>query len=139
MAVEDSDGLERAVTIDADVWGKMGRINARRMQKALDLGEPGIPSLVRAIELDPLWLFFGYEVEQLSSTQAVARFTDCLAQKGRLKMGKEVFPCRSVEEGYFNSFAHVFDPRIEVRCGFCPPEKYSEDLWCEWHFTIREG
>jgi len=138
LKVEESHGLERAVAMDASIWGKMGRINAKRLQRAFDLGEPGIPALIQAIELDPLWLFFGYNVEQISSTQAVVRFTDCLPQKGRRKIGKEVFPCRSVGEGYFTNFAKVIDSRIEVQCGFCPPEKYSEDLWCEWHFNINE-
>lgn len=47
--------------------------------------------MIEAIELDPLWLFFGYEMEVLSNTHAIMRFTDCSAQKGWPKMGKEVF------------------------------------------------
>ena len=139
LAVEDTYGLERAVELDVTIWSKMGKINARRLQKAFDLGTPGISALIKAIGLDPLWLFFGYEVEQISNTKAVVRFTDCPAQKGRIKIGRAIFPCQSVDEGYFNNFAKVIDPRIEVSCNFCPPEKYSDNLWCEWHFSLIEG
>lgn len=139
LAVEDTYGLKRAVELDAAIWSKMGRINAQRLQKAFDLKADGIQTLVKAIELDPLWLFFGYEVEYLSNTEAVVRFTDCPAQKGRLKIGRAIFPCRSVDENYFESFAKAIEPRVKVRCNFCPPEKYSDNLWCEWHFSLIEG
>jgi len=90
--VEEAYGLNKAVEIDASVWSKIGKINALRLQKAFDLGQ-GIRALIKAIGLDPLWLFFGYEVEQISMSEAVMRFTDCLAQKGRLKMGIGILEC----------------------------------------------
>ena len=93
LAVEEFYGLERAVEFDAFVWGKLGGINARRLQGAFGLAAPGIPTLIKAIGLDPLWLFFGYEVDQLSVTLAVMRVTDCLAQKGRLRGGKDNLWC----------------------------------------------
>jgi hypothetical protein len=137
LQVENSYGIEKAIEFDAYVWNRIGRINAKRLKEALGLGT-GIPALVKAIELDPLWFLFGYEVKQLSIAEAAVVFTDCLGQKARLKMGKELFPCRSVDEGYFTGFAKTLDPRIEVQCISCPPERYSDELWCEWRFTLME-
>ena len=138
LAVEEAYGLEHAVEFDTAVWSKVGRINAQRLQKIFNLNKPGISAFLEAFRLDPLSIFFDYELEVISPNRVVMRFTNCPAQKGRLKMGKEVFPCRSLDEGYFTGFAKAIDPHIQVHCGFCPPEKYSDDLWCEWHFSIDE-
>ena len=139
LAVEKNYGLDRAVEFDAAVWAEIGRINAQRLKKTFNLETRGIRGLIEAIGIDPLWLFFNYEVKRLSKTEAVMQFTNCPAQEGRKKMGKEVFPCQRVDEGYFTAFAKVIDPRIRVKCGFCPPKKGFPGLWCEWYFTVEEG
>jgi hypothetical protein len=136
LAVEEMYGLTRAVEIDAHVWGKIGYINAKRLKTAFNLRPLDISSLIKAINLDPLWLFFDYKIEQVSREKAVMRFRDCPAQKGRLRMGKGTFPCRSVDEGYFIGFCKEIDERIRVHCAYCPPEQASDDFLCEWHFLL---
>jgi len=136
LAVEDSCGLERATEIDCDVWSQLGKVTAGRLQKAFSLGE-GIPALAKALELDPGFLYYEYIVKQTSQTTAIWRVTSCLAQEGRIKSGRELLDCRRLDEPYLTNCAQVFCPGIRVRCEFCPPERHSADVWCEWHFSLE--
>ncbi len=141
QAGEKQLGIEPTLKMDEEVWARCGRTTARQTKKTFNLGDNGgIPGLIEAINLDPLWTFFGgLKLEQLSDTHARLQVTSCLSQKERLRLGQEVFSCRVVEENYFTSFAQIIDPRIKVRYGFGPPDKYSENLWCEWHFYTEDS
>jgi len=83
------------------------------------------------------WLFFDYTIEQVSDTEAIFQVKNCLAQTGRLRVGRNIFACRRVDEGYFTNFIQVIDPRIKIECEFSPPDKYFTDLWCRWRFYIE--
>jgi hypothetical protein len=65
MNVEDAWGIDRAVTIDADVWSRFGRYEAGLLLKAFEWKEQGIPKLIKALKYAPSWLFFDYSVEQV--------------------------------------------------------------------------
>ncbi|MEO0247990.1 MAG: DUF6125 family protein [candidate division WOR-3 bacterium] len=135
MNVEDTWGLERAVEIDADVWSRFGSYEAGLLVRAFGWKEQGIPKLVKALRYAPSWLFFEYSVEQISETEALFRVQKCLAQVGRLRAGRGVFSCRSVEEGYLSSFAEAIGA-IKVEHEFGPPDTYAETLWCGWRFRL---
>jgi hypothetical protein len=76
------------------------------------------------------------EVDKVSPNRVVYRVTSCSPQQGRLKMGKDVFDCRGVCQAHFESFAQALSPGVRVTRISSPPEKYSPDLWCEWHFDL---
>lgn len=136
MNVEDALGIDRAVEMDADVWSRFGGYEARLLLKVFDWKEQGIPKLVRALNYAPSWLFFDYSVEQVSETEARFQVQKCLAQTGRLRGGRGIFPCRTVEEGYLTSFANAIGA-IRVEREFGPPDNYSEQLWCSWRFRLE--
>jgi len=138
MNVEDAWGLERAVEIDADVWSRFGRYEAELLLKAFEWKEQGISKLIKALKYAPSWLFFDYTVEKISETEALLRVQKCLAQTGRVRVGRGVFPCRSVEEGYLTNFANTIGSlSVERECG--PPDSYSENLWCSWRFRFESS
>jgi hypothetical protein len=138
MNVEDAWGLERAVEIDADVWSRFGRYEANLLLKAFEWREQGISKLVKAMKYAPSLLFFDYTVEQISETEALFQVQKCLAQAGRLRIGRGVFPCRRVEEGYLTSFANAIGA-MKVEREFGPPDTYSEKLWCSWRFRLESS
>ena len=138
MNVEDLWGIEKAEDIDANIWSKYGRYEAGLILKAFLFEEKGIQKLIKAIKYAPSWLFFSYSIEQVSETEAIFQVKDCLAQSGRLRIGRNIFNCRKVEEGYLTNFAQTIDPKIKVEYGFSPPEKYFKNLWCSWHFLYKE-
>lgn len=138
LGVEEKYGTDTAVTIDRIVWERMAPIEAKRLKQALKLTGTGIAGVVEAMRNSMTWISFAgeYEVEEISENQAVFRVKECLPQRARLEKQIGLFPCGSVEQAYLASFAQAIDPRVKVRCGFCPPERSSDQLWCEWFFEI---
>lgn len=137
LGVEDAFGTDAATTIDRDMWEQLARVEARRLKAAFDLG-PGIPGLISALGLNPTWMAFAdWSLEQPSPSEAVLRITDCYPQKARVESGRGVFPCQEVDQVYFTTFAQGIDPRLKVTCASCPPDSYSQDLWCQWHFRLE--
>jgi hypothetical protein len=139
MNIEDRFGFEQAMNIHCDMWGKFGEYQAKLIKKAFNLGHNPIPALVRAVDIDPAWLFWDYTIEQLSDTQALFRVTGCKAQRARIRIGRGInLDCQKVDGAYLTSFAQVMDPMIKVKCNMGPPDKNSDNLWCEWCFYLEE-
>ncbi|MDO8490379.1 MAG: DUF6125 family protein [Dehalococcoidia bacterium] len=136
VGVEKRLGADLATEVDEEVWEWLGRRSAFRLTEALGLNGKGLPALVTALELDPCLSMNDYDVALVSARQAVFRCTGCYSQTERLKANKALFDCRRVDEAYFKSFASAIDPRIQVRCDFCPP-RHSEDIWCAWYFDLE--
>jgi hypothetical protein len=137
--IEDEFGFEKALDIHCNMWRRFGEYQAKLIARSFDLGQKPIPALVTAIEIDPAWLSWGYQVELVSNTKAIFRVTECTAQQARLRSGRDINPyCQRVDFLYFKTFAQVIDPRINVKCNFGPPNNYSNDLWCEWCFYLAE-
>ena len=137
MNVEDILGINKAIEIDAAIWSKFGKYESELLLKTFNWDKESIPTLIKALKYAPSWLFFDYSIEQVSETEVVFQVKNCLAQVGRLRGGRGVFACRRVEEGYLTNFVQVIDPKIKVKCDFCPPDKYFDSLWCSWHFYIE--
>lgn len=139
MNIEDRFGFEEAMKIHCEMWGQFGRYQARLIKAAFDLGDDPISALVMAVDLDPAWLLWDYTIGPLSGTEALFRVTGCKAQQVRIKIGRGINPhCQKTDGAYFTSFARALDPLIRVRCDIGPPERYSDNLWCEWKFYIEE-
>ena len=137
LDVEDRFGTKQATDINCNVWGKVGRRDAQRARSMLSVTGVGIPALTDALKKTYM-AFADWEMIQVSDTHAIFRVTTCYPQKARIEKGKGVFDCRSTQEAFFTGYAQGIDSAFAVRCGFCPPDKYFDDLWCEWHFYIKE-
>lgn len=133
VEAEKRFGTGLATELDEKVWEWLGGRSAFRLKQALTPGLTGLPALARTLELDPCLSMNDYDVALVSDRQAIFRCTGCYSQQERIKAGKPLFDCRRVDEAYFKSFARTIDPSIQVRCGFCPPER-SADTWCLWYF-----
>jgi hypothetical protein len=139
MNIEDRFGFEQAMDIHCDMWGKFGEYQSKLIKRAFNLGNKPMSALVRAVNIDPAWLFWDYTMDQVSDTQALFRVTGCKAQRARVKMGRGINPdCQKVDGAYFTSFVRVIDPMIKVKCNLGPPDKCSDNLWCEWCFYLEE-
>lgn len=139
LGVEKLVGPERDVDFDLDVWVETVKVEAQRIRKSFNLQGEGISLLVQAIQFVPgLISFTEFEVEQVSEREAILRVTLCYPQRARLKDGIGLFNCRGVDEAYLASFAQALDPRIRSNCEFCPPDKWFDNLWCQWHFYFEE-
>ncbi|MFC1966856.1 DUF6125 family protein [Chloroflexota bacterium] len=137
LGVENRYGTEVTTAIDQQVWEKLAKAEAEALKKSLNLNV-GMEGLVKALELSPSWIIMGdYEVEQLSHDMGILRVVSCSSQQARLRMGRELFPCRAVGEAMLIAFAQAIDQRIRTSCIFSPPERnYSP--WCEWQFHLEQ-
>ena len=137
MKVEDIWGIEKAIEIDADIWSRFGKYEAELLLAAFKWDKKDMSTLIKALRLAPSWLFFDYTIEQISDIEAIFQVKNCLAQTGRLRVGRDIFACRRVDEGYLTNFVKVINPGIKIECEFSPPDKYFTDLWCRWRFYIE--
>lgn len=137
--VEQQFGTEKAVELDEAVWRVLGKIEGRRVKKAFNLTEGGIPAILKALQLSPSMSAFGpSDAEQPNANQVRFSITDCLSQKTRLQKGQQLFPCQGVQQSYLSSFAAQFEAKVAVQCMRCPPDNYQEDLWCQWMFEVKK-
>lgn len=140
LFVEKVIGTEITVDIDRDVWARLGAIEAERIKRAFNLQGDGIDLLLQALPLCPGFISFTeFTLKRVSDKQATFQVTACYPQQARLRDGIGFFNCRPVDEAQLTAFAQALDPRIKVHCDFCPPEKYFENLWCQWQLYIPDG
>lgn len=135
--VEQAFGEEKALEIDRFVWERAGRAEGKRLKQALGLGEDAA-ALASGFALASCpGPTSQLQVDEESPHRVVYRVTDCFPQQARLKMGKGVFDCRGVCQAHFQSFAQALSPGVKVTCVSSPPDNYSADLWCQWHFDLE--
>ncbi len=136
QGVEDEYGLDAALKIDLKVWERQSLIEARRIKETLNLTGEGPRAVMQAFNfLTAMPSFALPEYEEKNSGGLVVSFPHCPVQETRLRQGRGEFPCKPVGITQFSGFAEVIDPRVKVKCLFCPPDPHPEDIWCKWELT----
>lgn len=136
LGIEEKFGTQAATEIDANCWKLMGKIEARELKEVLEVKENDLTSLLKALR-NTSWALYQTKKEiDVTKTSVVFRVTECRIQEARIHKGLDVFPCKQVRFGYLKSFAEELNPKIEVVCKSCPPDKKTEDFWCEWEFKL---
>jgi hypothetical protein len=139
LAAEERLGLEAAIELDARAWGRFAEAEARRIMAAF--GVPaggGLPALERALGLRMYSLINQQHVEW-DADRGRLRFTMdvCRVQETRRRKGLPDFPCRSVGEVEFATFARTVDPGLRTTCVHCPPGA-PPGAYCAWEFELVE-
>jgi hypothetical protein len=137
LGIEKKFGTEAATEIDANVWENMAVIEAKSLQKMLKVGEnPDIPTIMDLLLKSSWALDQPFKIVEISDKRAVLTIDRCRTQETRLSKGLREFPCKKVRFGYLKNFAEALNPRVEVNCLVCPPDRHSADLWCKWEFKL---
>ena len=137
LGIEERFATEAATEIDANCWKIMGKIEARELKTLLGIKETDIPALIETLKHTSWALYQTGKEAEATDEKGVFRVTECRTQKTRLEKGLGEFPCKLVRHGFLKSFAEAFNPNVEAVCRVCPPDKHSENLWCEWEFKKR--
>lgn len=139
LAAEERFGMETAIALDAAAWRRFAEAEARRIKEVFALPENGgLETLERALSLRMYALVNAQHVEW-SEDRKILRFVmdSCRVQETRRRKGLPPFPCRPVGEVEFTNFAKTIDPRIAVRCLYCPPNPNPTGA-CTWEFSLAE-
>lgn len=138
QVLEECDGMDRAMEIDAEVWNRYPISEAKRLKKFLGLDEhPGLQGLAQAIALN--YNVHANEASMFWEDDAlIFRIDVCRVQAARSRKGMDYHPCKSVGINEYTTFAKAIDSRIEVECLSCYPEVVDPTCGCAWKFTIPE-
>jgi len=137
LGIERKFGTEAAREIDAGVWEAMAGIEAKSLQKMFQVGEnPDAAKIMELLKKSSWALDQPFKTIEVSSKGAVLEVGRCRTQETRLSKGLCEFPCKSVRFGYLKNFAKTLNPKVEVNCLACPPDRHPKDSWCKWEFTL---
>jgi len=136
LSIEKKFGTEAATEIDAGVWEAMAQIEAKSLQKMFNVGEnPDVPTIIDLLRRSSWALDQPFKTIEISHRLVTLSISRCRTQEARLSKGLSEFPCKKVRFGYLKNFAKTLNPKVEVNCIVCPPDKHPKDLWCKWAFT----
>lgn len=138
LAAEEQLGTETAIALDARAWERFSTAEANRIMASFDIPEAGgLEALERVLKLR-MYAFINPQRIEWSANRKRLRFSmdACRVQETRQKKGLPAFPCKSVGEVEFAGLSRAIDPRIRVRCLYCPPD-VSEHPACGWEFTLE--
>ena len=138
QAIEQKYGLEAAIELDKEAWGKFSPLEAKRIMHRLNIKEGGgIPALVRALNERLYAQLNEQEVIKADDEHAVFMMKSCRVQAARRRKNMAPFPCKEVGLAEYSQFAKAIDPRITTKCVTCPPDPYNGEHWCLWEFSIN--
>lgn len=138
LGIEEHYGTKTATTIDANVWEVMGKIEARKLKEFLGITSTDIPSMMKALLYTTWALDLEDKEVSITTDHAMIRNVRCRVQHTRHEKGLQEFGCKPVRFGFLKAFAKEFNPEIVVKCIVCPPDKHTENLWCQWEFSYQE-
>ena len=137
LGIEKKFGTEAATEIDAGVWETMAGIEAKSLQKMLNVGEkPDVATIIDLLRRSSWALDQSFKTIMVDGERAILGIDRCRTQETRLSKGLHEFPCKIVRYGYLEKFAKTLNPKVRVHCLACPPDKHPKDSWCKWEFTI---
>lgn len=137
LGIEKRFGTEAATGIDAGVWETMAQIEAKSLQRMFKVGEnPDVHTIIELLRRSSWALDQPFKTVEISDKKATLSVDRCRTQEARLGKGLGEFPCKKVRFGYLKNFAITLNPKVEVNCTVCPPDKHPKDLWCKWEFTL---
>lgn len=137
LSAEEKYGMETAIELDTLSWNKFAAAEAKRIMNEFDIPKNGgLKALEKAFNYRLYAVINKQDVEWTGENRMVFKMVECRVQKLRRQKGLPDFPCKSVGIVEFTQFAKTIDPRIEVKCISCPPDKV-EDFYCGWEFSIE--
>jgi hypothetical protein len=137
LGIEKKFGTDAATEIDAGVWETMATIEAKSLQKMFRISEnPDVSTIIDLLRKTSWALDQPFKTIEANGKRAILSISKCRTQEARLSKGLTEFPCKKVRFGYLRSFAKTLNPKAEVNCIVCPPDKHPKDLWCRWEFCL---
>lgn len=138
QAVEKQFGIDKAIELDREAWGKFTVIEAKRIMARHQIPENGgLEGLKKALGLR-LYAFVNVqEIRNETGNSFEFYMVDCRVQSARRRKQMPLFPCKSVGIVEYSGFAKTIDPKIMTECIACPPDEAAgKEFYCGWRFSI---
>jgi hypothetical protein len=137
LAIEEKEGIEKAIDYDREAWRKFTVVEAKRLIDFLQLGKnSGIEGLAKALKFRLYSTLNDDRVDIIDENTIRYYVKTCRVQAARRKKGLADFPCKSVGIVEYSYFAKTIDERFETKCLSCPPEIENNDYYCIWEFML---
>ena len=138
LAAEEKHGLDTAIELDTRACGLFSVAEARRIMKAFQIPEAGgLEALEKALGYRLYATVNPQVIEWSNETTLVFKMLKCRVQDARRRKGLVDFPCKPVGIAEYTEFAQTVDPRIQVRCLQCPPDRTDGTGYvCGWEFRM---
>jgi hypothetical protein len=137
LGIEKRFGTDAATDIDCGVWEVMAGVEAKSLQRMFNVpANPDVETVMDLLRKSSWALDQPLKTVEVNGDRAVLQIDRCRTQEARLTKGLNEFPCKRVRYGYLKGFAKTLNPKMEVKCLICPPDKHSKDEWCRWEFSL---
>jgi hypothetical protein len=134
--IEKQYGLEPAVRMNEEIWGKIGAKTAKDIKSLFNLQGKGVDRVFYALKYLPWYTITDYHA-QMKGEELTIDIPHCLPQEIRAKKKMGEYPCREMHFRILDNFVREIDDSIQVSCEFAPPGPHPKDLWCRW--IIKPG
>ncbi len=140
LAAEERYGIAAAIALDAASWGRFAAAEARRILDAFGIPKGGgLDALEKALVFRMYSFINPWRIERTPDGKVLRFFMEsCRVQETRHRKGLPDFPCKSVGQVEFQTFARTVDPRIATTCLHCPPDPEAGGH-CGWEFRLQES
>ncbi len=140
LAIEEAEGLERAIEYDKRSWERFTRIEAKRIMKEFEIAPNlGLDGLEKALQYRLYAMLNKDKIERISENKLIYKMVSCRVQSARERKGLPLFPCKPVGIVEYSGFAETIDHRIKTTCIAAPPDTLERSFHCGWEFTIEES
>jgi hypothetical protein len=118
MKTEEKHGFEEALSIDAEVWSVLAKLQARKARELLKIKGNTVKDLITALKLKWSAEEYDYEVKEESEACGVVLLKSCpwltvMRKAGREHLTPRIGECVCTRE--YAAWAKEFSPGIEVR------------------------
>jgi len=137
LKVEDNFGLDVATRFNEEVWAKLGEVSAKDIMKYMGVEKGDLKSMLEALKYFPWSIIASWKIIKYSDKSAVILAESCPPQEARMKSGRKLFACKTMQQKFYENFAKVFNNSIKVKCHHAPPDPKPQDHWCKWEFILE--